>query len=313
MGGLVEAVRGALAPGRGIVAVSGGADSVALLRSITACGYAPLAAHVNHQLRGAESDEDERFVQQLADSLGVPFRCVRIDTRSHGGNLEAIARRLRYQWLHELANETCAAWIATAHTADDQAETVMHRLIRGTGLQGLRGIAAESPPTAVGGLLLRPLITVTRQEVLQYLQSLNQRFRTDSTNADLRFTRNRIRAELVPLLRSFNPEVVPVLGRLAQQADETFRFIEAQAAALLQSAEKPRAGSTIILDRAVLLAASPVLVRSALRLIWEREGWPLGEMDFDHWDAAARLAPRDFPGGVTLRCAGRVVQLARSS
>lgn len=300
---------GARASGSGVVAVSGGADSVALLRACVFAGIPCTAAHVNHQLRGAESDEDEAFVHELAAKLGVPFRSTRIAIR--GGNLEAEARRLRYDWLNGLG----AAWIATAHTANDQAETVLHRLMRGTGLQGLRGIATtlQSPPTAVGGLLLRPLLTVTRGEVLAYLASINQPYRTDSSNTDPRFTRNRIRAVLLPLLHTFNPEVVDVLGRLAKQADEAFTLIESEAQSLLNRAEKPRADDTIILDRAALAAAPPLLIRAALRLIWEREGWPMGEMDFDHWTAAATLADRDFPGGVTLRSVGRVVQLRRQT
>jgi tRNA(Ile)-lysidine synthase len=304
---------GTLPDGPGIVAVSGGADSVALLRAIAARGLAMAAAHVNHQLRGAESDEDEVFVRDLAANLGVPFRSTRIEIR--GGNQEATARRLRYSWLAELAAELGAPWIATAHTANDQAETVLHRLIRGTGLQGLRGIATtrQSPPTAVGGLVVRPMLNVSRAEVLEYLQSLKQPFRADSSNADPRFTRNRIRAELLPLAETFNPEAVSVLGRIATQADEAFAFLESEARSLLNRAEKPRAANTIILHRSALEAAPPILVRTTLRLIWERESWPMGEMDFDHWTAAAELRDRDFPGGVMLRSTSRVVQLRRQS
>jgi tRNA(Ile)-lysidine synthase len=304
---------GTLPAGPGIVAVSGGADSVALLH---ACGFASAAitvAHVNHQLRGAESDGDEEFVRDLCVNLGVPFRSTRIQLPSHTTGVEAAARHLRYQWLNELAAEIGAAWIATGHTANDQAETVLHRMIRGTGLQGLRGIASarQSPPTAVGELVVRPLLKVSREEVLEYLHALNQPYRTDSSNADPRFTRNRIRAELLPLIETFNPEAVAALCSLAEQADEAHAFIEQHARELLTRAEKPRAGSTIILDRRSL--ESPLLIRAALRLIWEREGWPMGEMNHDHWCAAATLADRAFPGGVTLRCVGRVVQLRRQS
>ncbi len=127
--------------GAGVVAVSGGPDSVALLRALAEVGAGPLTvAHVNHQLRGAESDADEAFVQELAVGLGLPFVSTRIAIPAEE-NLEGAARRLRYDWLNEIA--AGANWIATGHTADDQAETVLHRLIRGTGLQGLRGIAAN--------------------------------------------------------------------------------------------------------------------------------------------------------------------------
>jgi tRNA(Ile)-lysidine synthase len=134
--------------GRGVVAVSGGADSVALLRALCACGVPLVAAHVNHRLRGADSDADEAFVRELCAQLGVECRVKAVDVSAlaAGDNLESTARRVRYEFFAEVAAEVGAAWIATAHTADDQAETVLHRLIRGTGLQGLRGIAAEKKP-----------------------------------------------------------------------------------------------------------------------------------------------------------------------
>ena len=298
----------------GVVAVSGGADSVALVRALATSGFAMTVAHLNHQLRGDESDLDEAFVRDVATSLGVGFRSARIDVAKEGGNLEATARRMRYAFLEGVATEVGATWIATGHTADDQAETVLHRLVRGTGLQGLRGIAAQRPPAAAGGLcIVRPLLNVTRAEIIAYLESLGQPFRTDSSNADLRFTRNRIRAELVPLLKTFNPEVTSVLGHLAEQAEEAHAFIEQQAVELLKRVEKPRAGDLIVLDRRELESAPQLLVREALRLIWVREGWPMLAMTFDHWVRAAHLTDCDFPGGVTLRSHGRVVQLGRRS
>jgi len=231
-----------------------------------------------------------------------------------GENLEATARRVRYDSLRYMSDALDDAWVATGHTADDQVETVLHRLVRGTGLQGLRGIAAvrrfPSP------LLVRPLLTVTRAEVLDYLAELNQTFRTDSSNADPRFTRNRIRAELLPLLRTFNPEVVSVLGRLAEQAGEAFAMLEQDAAALLAEAELPRAAEMLILDAAKLTAAHPYRVRETLRMLWQREGWPTDGMTFDHWNRLVAVTrgerpAADFPGGVIVRRAGRVVQLGR--
>jgi tRNA(Ile)-lysidine synthase len=133
-----------------VVAVSGGADSVALLRALRACGVPPTVAHVNHKLRGGDSDADEAFVRELCDSLGVPcvVKAADVAALATGANLEATARRVRYDFFAEVATEAGAAWVATAHTADDQAETVLHRLMRGTGLQGLRGIA---PVLRAGG------------------------------------------------------------------------------------------------------------------------------------------------------------------
>ena len=308
--------------GRGVVAVSGGADSVALLRALLEAGLGPLTVtHLNHRLRGAESDADEAFVLDLVRTLGVDFRATRIDVAAlaHGENLEAVARRVRYDFFDEIAGGVRAAWIATGHTADDQAETVLHRMIRGTGLQGLRGIAQTKGPTAaiVGPRIVRPLLTVSRVEVLEYLASLDQPYRTDSSNADPRFTRNRIRAELLPLLRTFNPEVGSMLARLAEQAEDAFEILASSAAVLLAEVELPRAGDVLILDAGKLAAAHPYRVRESVRMLWQREGWSVDRMTFDHWNrlvsvARGELPAADFPGGVCARHAGRVVQIEKT-
>jgi tRNA(Ile)-lysidine synthase len=295
--------------GPGAVAVSGGADSVALLRGLVAAGVPGLVvAHFNHRLRGAESDADEAFVKALAGRLGLRFVSGGADVAAAGGNTEAAARRLRYDWLAGLGAE----WVATGHTADDQAETVLHRLVRGTGLDGLQGIAAEraagSNPTV---RLVRPLLALPRTDLLAYLAALDQPFRTDSSNADRGLTRNRIRHDLLPLLKTFNPQVVSALGRLAEQAAVEAADRGQAAADLLAVVERPRAGPTLVLDAAQLLAAPPGRVRDALRRLWAREGWPVGRMSFAHWVRAAALTPGDYPDGVRLRRAGRVVQLAR--
>ncbi len=330
-------------PGPGVVAVSGGADSVALLRALRACDVPLSVAHVNHQLRGEESDTDEAFVRDLCATLGVEYRVKSADVAAlaAGDNLESTARRVRYEFFAEVAREVGAAWVATAHTADDQAETVLHRLIRGTGLQGLRGIAAEKnlppqPPSlkgggsknsdsplpsgrgagGVGSSLVRPLLAVTRTDVIAYLAEIDQPYRTDRTNADTRFTRNRIRHELLPLLRTFNPDVVSALTHLAEHANEAHEVVTAAAAELLARAERPRVANTLILDAAALVAAPRAVTRAALRLVWEREGWPMADMTFDAWERAVEVAccnvsACDFPGGITMRHVGRVVQLTQ--
>ncbi len=327
----------------GVVAVSGGADSVALLRALAECGGRVIVGHVNHQLRGDESDGDEAFVVELAGRLNVPVHTHRVNVAALGGNIEATARRVRYEWLTALASAVGAGWIATGHTADDQAETVLHRLIRGTGVQGLRGIAVgrnlpppppslrgkgESAPTpppssqegggrgGVGFHLLRPLLAIPRTDLLAYLQSVAQHYRTDSTNADTAFTRNRIRAELLPLLRTFNPGIVDVLNRLSVQAEELFAEQEAETAKLLRTVELPRAGGMLILDAEQLTALGEAKTRNVLRMLWDRERWPVNAMTFDHWRRAAKISAgehsaADFPDGVHVRRVGKVVQLAR--
>jgi tRNA(Ile)-lysidine synthase len=226
------------------------------------------------------------------------------------GNMESEARRVRYKWLADVAGEVGAGWIATGHTADDQAETVLHRLIRGTGLQGLRGIAG------VRETIVRPLLALPRTDLLDYLTTLGQPFRTDSTNADTAFTRNRIRAELLPLLRTFNPAIVGVLTRLSVQAEELFAEQEAETAELLQLLERPRAGQLFILDADKLTALGEARTRRLLRMLWDRERWPVNAMTFDHWRRAAQIAAgthpaADFPDGVHVRRVGKVVQVAR--
>ncbi|QEL20054.1 tRNA lysidine(34) synthetase TilS [Limnoglobus roseus] len=296
----------AIPPG-GVAAVSGGPDSVALLRGLVAAGCGPITvAHVNHQLRGTESDADEGFVRELATSLSVNVRSARLPVPPRE-NLESAARRLRYEFLQSVAADVSANWIATGHTANDQAETVLHRLIRGTGVQGLRGVAPKR------GNIIRPLLHVSRADVLAYLAATGQLTRTDSTNADRRFTRNRIRHDLLPQLKDFNPEIVPILGRLAEQCDDVFAYLEREAEELLRRVERPRAGSLLILDATALEPSPAVLVREMFRLLWRREGWPMDGMTYAHWQRVGSLQPADYPGGVQLRRIGRVVQLSRRS
>jgi tRNA(Ile)-lysidine synthase len=221
---------------------------------------------------------------------------------------------VRYRWLADVAREGGARWVATGHTADDQAETVLHRLLRGTGLQGLRGIASRRQLEPGGGVV-RPLLETTRSEIIAYLGELHQPYREDSTNHDLSYTRNRIRLELLPYLAErYNPAVATALARLADQADEVFRDEEEAAVSLLSAAELPRAGTTLVFDRARLAAAPRRLLRAALRFAWAREGWPLDAMSYDAWDRLAGLVHDesgglDLPGRIRGRLRGQVLQL----
>lgn len=306
-----------------VAATSGGPDSVALLRALAASGRPIVVAHVNHCLRGAESDGDEAFVRQLQQKLAAAGDCVdlevaRIDVAAladaEGGNREAVARRERYAWLAQVAVAHGAAYVATGHTADDQAETVLHRLLRGSGVPGLRGIAAHRP-LAPGVELIRPLLTVGRAEVRAYLHELGQDFRQDSSNNDCTLTRNRIRHELLPALaRDYNPAIVRLLTQLAEQTDELAETLAALAHRLLAEAELPRAGPRLIFQCDALASHSRQLVREAFRLAWTREGWPQADMSFAAWDRLAAVAldgvtAADLPGGIRARRAGHVVQL----
>jgi tRNA(Ile)-lysidine synthase len=314
-----------------VLSVSGGPDSMALACGLLKlrpwdCGGPLVIAHLNHGLRGPESEADEEFVRRFSAAKRaagvrlVEFSCQRIDVaaraRESGGNLESTGRRLRYEWLGRVARQHGVRFVATGHTADDQAETVLHRLLRGSGIHGLQGIRRRRR-LSEGVELVRPLLGVTRVAVLGFLQAEGQPFREDSSNQDLRFTRNRIRHQLLPhLAANYNPAIVDVLCRLADAAGSASHHREAQAAALLRAAELPRAGTLLVFDRRRLAAAPRGRVREALRLVWNREGWPLGGMTFRHWDRLAAVAlgelpAADFPGAVRACCRDRVVQLGR--
>jgi len=313
-----------------VVAVSGGPDSIALARAVVAVGFPGpiIVAHLNHCLRGEESDADEAFVielyHQLTASGAADLRCaherrdVGGEARALGANLEAHARHVRYRWLADTARAHDARWVATGHTANDQAETVLHRLLRGTGLQGLRGIAARRELEPGVGVV-RPILRATRADILGYLASLGQPYREDRSNDNLDRTRNRIRRELIPLLAAqYNTAIVPLLNRLADQADEAFRDEEAAAIRLLSNGERPRAGNMVVLDVVALREAPRRLVREAFRLLWRREGWPMDAMDYAAWDRLAALVFEDatavdLPGGIRARRRERIVQIWRQS
>jgi tRNA(Ile)-lysidine synthase len=313
-----------------VVAVSGGPDSVALARAVIEARdrQAPspvVLAHLNHQLRGAESDADEDFVAAFHASLVAAGAAAlhvcrqRLDVQSlaaaEGTNVEALARRERYRFLAEVARAHEIHWVATGHTANDQAETVLHRLLRGTGLQGLRGIAFRRPldPSVS---VVRPLLQTTREEVLTALSEWGQPFRQDSSNDDLRLTRNRIRHELLPYLaQRYNPAVVAVLSRLAGQSDEALRVDENDFGNLLKESERPRAGAMLVFDADRLRAAPRRMVRGMFRLVWAREGWPVGRMGYEAWDRLAAVVfgevqAVDLPARIHARRLGYVVQVA---
>jgi tRNA(Ile)-lysidine synthase len=188
-----------------LVGLSGGADSVALLRVLLQLGYTCEAAHCNFHLRGAESNRDEAFVTDLCQQLNVPLQVKQFQTKAYakkkGISIEMAARDLRYDWFARTAEKLDCAVIAVAHHQDDSIETFLLNLIRGTGLKGLRGMHPEH----FG--VIRPLLCVNREEVLDYLKHLKQPYVTDSTNLQTDFTRNKIRLELLPLLESINPAI----------------------------------------------------------------------------------------------------------
>src|SRR5256712_9634018 len=222
-----------LRPGERVgVAVSGGADSVALLLLLLELqeklGIVLSLVHFNHKLRGKASDTDEKFVAQLAARHGLELHSASVEVakkaKDERANLEDAARRARYDYFRSLVESGTCTRIAVAHTADDQAETVLAHLLRGTGLAGLGGIHP------VAGPVIRPLLGVRRSELRLFLRAQKQTWREDATNRDTKRMRARIRRKLLPLLeKQFQPAIVEHLATLAGLAQEDEAFLDAVA------------------------------------------------------------------------------------
>jgi len=328
-----------LKPGmRLAIAVSGGADSVALLRALAErsaeLGLVLHAAHLHHGLRGADADGDRDFCRELAGKLGVPFHEARVDTESEARanpatgkaaeTIEEAARRLRYSWFRKLMFETPLNAIATAHTLDDQAETVLAKFLRGAWTEGLAGISPvlEFPE----GRIVRPLLGATRAEVEAYLRALGQDWREDSTNRHVTFTRNRIRHELLPILEGWNPRLREHLAQMAELARDEEAWwraeVERLAPQLLLLGRPVRGGgraagaahaSSLALDVTRLAALAPALQRRLLRYAAGRLG---AVLDFAATESLRSLALSgragqrlELPCGVSAERSTREVRL----
>jgi tRNA(Ile)-lysidine synthase len=281
-----------------------------------------VVAHFNHRLRGAESDADQEFVLRLCHDLGVSSE---IGTRgaerpeSAGDGVEAAAREDRYQFLTEVAHARGARYVATAHTSDDQAETILHRVLRGTGIAGLAGIR-RARPLSDAVTLIRPLLFARRTEIEAYLGELGQPWREDGSNRDPRFTRNRIRRDLLPKLAAeHNPGIVDALLRLGLQAADAQRLIEAAAEAVAQNAVRS-SGSSVTIDCDRLAGVDRALVREVLALTWRERGWPLQGMGYAEWEELADMAlankiaaKRLFPGRVEASRREAMLTLSRGA
>ncbi|MGH7236280.1 MAG: tRNA lysidine(34) synthetase TilS [Nitrospiraceae bacterium] len=269
--------KGLLRPGdRVLVAISGGPDSVALLSVLAA--LAPSwdltlqAVHVNHGLRGSESDEDASFVAGLCDRLGVPLVIERVPLtgpagRRKGRSLQEQAREARYAAMVRVATALRMDKIALGHTADDQAETLMMWMLRGSGTAGLAGI-----PPARGPLVVRPLLDVGRAEILTYLEAQGVPFREDSSNAKPLYLRNRVRHELLPALKRFNPGLLGVLKRQAEILREEDLCLDQLVSEHLAQLTREDGAGTFVVDRAGLLALPLALRRRMVRTLIRRTG-----------------------------------------
>ncbi len=280
-----------------LIAVSGGVDSVALAVSLSRLKLRQAGAgrlwlgHFNHGLRGKASDHDERRVRNLSRQLQLPLRVGRRGRTSfcrRGDGLEASARRARYTFLRKEAESCGARYVVTAHTADDQAETVLHRIVRGTGLAGLAGIR-RARPLGPAVTIVRPLLAVRRGVLKDYLHELHVPYSSDASNQDVRFTRNRIRHDLLPKLRQdYNPLVVDALLRLAQLASEVQSITDGLVQTLARRARRTERDGSIVLRRDALAAEPIYLIRELLKATWAAQDWPCQAMGYREWDRVAR-------------------------
>ena len=214
--------------GKYIVALSGGADSVSLLFVLKhlehELGISVEAAHCNFHLRGAESVRDEEFCKQLCDRLAVPLHLIHFDTQAyadlHRVSIEMAARDLRYGYFENLRRDICAQDICVAHHRDDSVETVLLNLVRGTGLRGLRGIQPRN------GNIIRPLLSLSREDIVQYLDALGESYVTDSTNLHNDVKRNKIRLDVMPLLRELNPSVSQSIFESSLRVGEALKVFD---------------------------------------------------------------------------------------
>ena len=284
------------------VSLSGGVDSIALLRILKALKTRHggsgqlLAVHVNHHLRGDESSADAHWCERSCQVLGVPVKILSANTSQFahdtGQGLEAAAREQRYQLLTRAAEESGVRYLATAHTRDDQVETILFRTLRGTGLRGLAGIPSSRSLTP-SLTLIRPLLDCSRSMLIEYLGQLKQEYRTDSSNDDRQFTRNRIRHDLLPTLRNeFNADLDGALLRLAQQASDAQSLVERLAGDLLDEADFSLAASSLSMLALPFASRERLLVCESLRLAWRRAELAEQAMTFDWWCTLARMLMR---------------------
>jgi tRNA(Ile)-lysidine synthase len=298
-----------LAGSRLLVAVSGGADSVALLRAIVSLSkryqLEPEVAHVNHRWRGADSDADEQFVVELAESWGLPVHVRRAEAAlSPDGCSEEAARDLRYAFLEQVANDRSLHSILVGHQQQDLVETVLFQLLRGSGLRGLAGMRSERTLSS-GTRLIRPLLAVTREAIETYLSGLEQSYRTDVTNLDPKFARGHLRTRILPECEALNPRVHEAIARLAEQAADWRDEAEASAQALLVRSLVPTTDDTLRLNRAVLCAATEGARRELFRALWRSQGWSEQAMSAEHWQRLSELAETEgalsLPGNLQAR------------
>jgi tRNA(Ile)-lysidine synthase len=290
---------------RVIAAVSGGPDSVCLLHVLAELapqmGLQLEVAHLNHQLRGAESDADEDFVRALTETLGLRFHGARADVTSRDSNLEQAARGARLDFFQSLVRRAPSSRVATGHTRDDQAETVMLRILRGSGLAGLAGI---HPVTE--SQLIRPLLDISRAEIMEFLRARGLTWREDASNGSMQFARNRVRHILLPQLKAeWNPQVAEALAQLADLSWEEERWWNSDAsplahiqqAGILQASVAGGIKGGIEIDVRLFTLLPPAIARRVVRRAIVAAKGNLRGITFDHIERILALATQDSGDG----------------
>jgi tRNA(Ile)-lysidine synthase len=278
-----------------LVGASGGADSSALVLVLVELGFTVGLGHLNHGLRGGESDADQRFVQDLAERLNAPFFSRKVAIQDIPGNLEAVGRAERRKFLESVREREVFDWIALGHHRGDRVETFLLNLARGAGTEGLAAM-----PLSVYRVV-RPLLDVSRGDIEAYLVSQGISWRTDSTNGDPGFARNRMRHVVVPELeRHFNPRVVDTIARTAMLIEDEDRWMRELAENWM---EKYGAwdGGDFVVDADALALARVALQRRIVRLAFRRVGSPLTDVGFERIEAVRALVA---PGK-----SGKVIQI----
>jgi tRNA(Ile)-lysidine synthase len=280
-----------------VVAVSGGGDSVGLLRALHGLadrvGLRLSVAHLDHGARGAAAQADASFVTDLASSLGLPIDVGRWQS-TRAAHFESDARRARYAWLLEVAQARGASVVAVGHTRNDQAETILHRIIRGTGIRGLAGIPCKRVLAVDPRItLVRPLLGVSRRQVRDYLAGLGQSCREDLSNSDLTRTRARIRHDLLPKLKAeYNPRVASALVRLGHLAGALQRSLDTDVDQMKQSMVITSSADCVALKHGILSSLPLHLRADVLRRIWREFGWPEAGMTARRWLRLAMVAEK---------------------
>lgn len=303
---------------RVVVTVSGGADSVSLLCALLAIRNKQAAGdvhvlHVNHRWRAEQSDADQQFVEDLCAQFEVPCHAVVLELSE---KTEETARLERYKVFLEQARQLGARYVLTAHTRDDQVETLIDRVFRGTGLSGLKGIP-RTRELDHGISLLRPLLGHSREEVLSYLEQLGQEYCEDSTNQSLDFTRNRIRHELLPLLKeNYHAEADRAVLRLSEMALELSEYLSTEAAVVAERVVMESASDLLVLNCNSFVNVASIVVREVLIKLWVGAGWPRQSMTRGHWLQLESLLVGEqsvvmFPGEIRAEKNGEQLSLTR--